>query len=474
VKRRINIWSEIDWITIILYLLIVILGWVSIYSAVYNEEHDKIFDLSQRYSKQMILIFGALVIASIVVVTDSRFYSLFAYFIYAIVILLLIVVLLLGKEIHGAKSWFEFGLFRLQPAEFAKVGTAMALARYVSSKSFNIKNSKNVFNAVVIILIPAILIYIQPDTGSALVYFAFILVLYREGLSGGILLIGILMMVLFVLTLIIDKMIIIIALMVVGYLVFLIIDRNIKRFLIAALIYIGLSGTFFGLKEFAGLGLSVYLILILSLILSGFIYSFFIYFYRIRKAVLIYMLMFGSIIFTFSVNYAFSNILKPHQQKRINILLGIDSDPFGSGYNVNQSIIAIGSGGFSGKGFLKGTQTKFEFVPEQSTDFIFCTVGEEWGFLGTSLIVLLFTILLLRILVLAERQRSGFCRIFGYSVFAILLFHFVVNIGMTIGLLPVIGIPLPFMSYGGSSLWAFTILLFVFLRLDISRLEYLI
>ncbi|MCK4630133.1 MAG: rod shape-determining protein RodA, partial [Bacteroidales bacterium] len=378
------------------------------------------------------------------------------------------------KEIHGAKSWFEFGLFRLQPAEFAKVGTAMALARYVSSKSFNIKNSKNVFNAVVIILIPAILIYIQPDTGSALVYFAFILVLYREGLSGGILLIGILMIVLFMLTLIIDKMIIIIALMVVGYLVFLIIDRNIKRFLIAALIYSGLSGTFFGLKEFAGLGLSVYFILFLSLIISGFIYSFFIYFYRIRKAVLIYMLMFGSIIFTFTVNYAFNNILKPHQQKRINILLGIDSDPYGSGYNVNQSIIAIGSGGFSGKGFLKGTQTKFEFVPEQSTDFIFCTVGEEWGFLGTSLIIILFTILLLRILVLAERQRSGFCRIFGYCVFAILLFHFVVNIGMTIGLLPVIGIPLPFMSYGGSSLWAFTILLFVFLRLDISKREYFI
>ncbi len=473
-KRRINKWSEIDWITIILYLLIVVLGWISIYSAVYNEEHDKIFDLSQRYGKQMILIFGALVIALVVVVTDNRFYSLFAYFIYAIAILLLIVVLLLGKEIHGAKSWFEFGPFRLQPAEFAKVGTAMALARYVSSKSFNIKNSKNVFNAVVIILIPAILIYIQPDTGSALVYFAFILVLYREGLSGGILLIGILMIVLFVLTLIIDKMIIIIALIVVGYLVFLIIDRNIKRFLIAALIYISLSGTFFGLKEFAGLGLSVYFILILSLVISGFIYSFFIYFYRIRKAVLIYMLMFGSIIFTFTVNYAFNNILKPHQQKRINILLGIDSDPFGSGYNVNQSIIAIGSGGFSGKGFLKGTQTKFEFVPEQSTDFIFCTVGEEWGFLGTSLIVILFTIFLLRILVLAERQRSVFCRIFGYSVFAIFLFHFVVNIGMTIGLLPVIGIPLPFMSYGGSSLWAFTILLFVFLRLDISRLEYFI
>ncbi|MCD6565445.1 MAG: rod shape-determining protein RodA [Bacteroidales bacterium] len=473
-KRRINTWSEIDWITIILYLLIVVLGWVSIYSAGYNEEHNKIFDLSQRYGKQMILICGALIIALLVVVTDSRFYSLFAYIIYAIVILLLIVVLLIGKEIHGAKSWFEFGFFRLQPAEFAKIGTAMALARYVSSKSFNIKNSNNVFNAVVIILIPAVLIYFQPDTGSALVYFALILVLYREGLPGGILLIGILMMVLFVLTLMINKMAIIIALMVVGFMIFLIIDRKIKRFLIAVLIYIGLSGTLFGLKKFAGLGLSVYFILILSLIISGFIYSFFIYFYRIRKAVLIYMLMLGSIIFTFSVDYAFNNVLKPHQQKRINILFGIDSDPYGSGYNVNQSIIAIGSGGFSGKGFLKGTQTKFEFVPEQSTDFIFCTVGEEWGFRGTSLIIILFTTLLLRILFLAERQRNGFCRIFGYSVFVILLFHFVVNIGMTIGLLPVIGIPLPFMSYGGSSLWAFTILLFIFLRLDISRLEYLV
>jgi len=381
VKRRINKWSEIDWITIILYLLIVTLGWISIYSAGYNEEHSKIFDLSQRYGKQMILICGAFIITLLVVITDSRFYSLFAYLIYAIVILLLIIVLFVGKEIHGAKSWFELGFFRLQPAEFAKVATAMALARYVNSKNFNIKNSNHLFNSLTIIFIPAILIFVQPDTGSALVFFAFVLVLYREGLSGGILLIAILMMVLFVLTLMINKMAIIITILVVGFIIFLVIDRNIKRFLIATLIYIGLAGTLFGLKEFAGLGLSVYLILILSLFISGFIYSFFIFFYRIRKAVLIYMLMFGSIIFTFSVNYAFHNILKSHQQKRINILLGIDSDPYGSGYNVNQSIIAIGSGGFSGKGFLKGTQTKFEFVPEQSTDFIFCTVGEELGFL---------------------------------------------------------------------------------------------
>ena len=313
-KRRINKWSEIDWITIILYLLIVTLGWISIYSAGYNDEHSKIFDLSQRYGKQMILICGAFLITLLVVITDSRFYSLFAYIIYAIVILLLIIVLFVGKEIHGAKSWFEFGFFRLQPAEFAKVGTAMALARYVNSKNFNIKNSNHLFNSLTIILIPAILIFIQPDTGSALVFFAFVLVLYREGLSGGILLIAILMMVLFVLTLMINKMAIIITILVIGFMVFLVIDRNIKRFLIATLIYIGLSGTLFGLKKFAGLGLSVYFILILSLFISGFIYSFFIYFYRIRKAVLIYMLMFGSIIYTFSVNYAFNNILKSHQQ----------------------------------------------------------------------------------------------------------------------------------------------------------------
>ena len=239
-KRRINKWSEIDWITIILYLLIVFLGWVSIYSACYNEEHDKIFDLSQQYGKQMILICGAFIIALIVVITDSRFYSLFAYIIYAIVILLLIIVLFVGKEIHGAKSWFEFGFFRLQPAEFAKVGTAMALARYVNSKNFNIKNSNHLFNSLAIILIPSILIFVQPDTGSALVFFTFVLVLYREGLSGGILLIAILMMVLFILTLMINKMAIIITILVVGFMVFLVIDRNIKRFLIATLIYIGL------------------------------------------------------------------------------------------------------------------------------------------------------------------------------------------------------------------------------------------
>lgn len=457
-----------------LYLLIVFLGWVNIYSAVYNEEHHKIFDLSQRYGKQLVLIFGALVIALLVIVTDSRFYSLFAYSLYAAVILLLITVLLFGKDIHGAKSWFEFGTFRLQPAEFAKVGTALALARYLSSKGFNIRNLKNLFNTGLIIFVPALLILIQPDTGSTLVYFAFILVLYREGLSGGILLIGILMVVLFILTLIMDKMTIIIALLVVGYLVFWILDRNIKRLLIAVLIYISLAGFLFGLKEFTGLELSVYFILIFSLIISGFIYIYFVYFQKIQKAVLMYLLMFGSIIFTFTVDYTFNNILGPHQQKRINILLGIESDPYGSGYNVNQSIIAIGSGGLSGKGFLQGTQTKFEFVPEQSTDFIFCTVGEEWGFLGTSLIIILFTVLLFRILFLAERQRSEFGRIFGYSVFVIFLCHIVINIGMTIGLLPVIGIPLPFMSYGGSSLWAFTILLFVFLRLDISRQEYFI
>lgn len=457
-----------------LYLLIVFLGWVNIYSAVYNEEHHKIFDLSQRYGKQLVLIFGALVIALLVIVTDSRFYSLFAYSLYAAVILLLITVLLFGKDIHGAKSWFEFGTFRLQPAEFAKVGTALALARYLSSKGFNIRNLKNLFNTGLIIFVPALLILIQPDTGSTLVYFAFILVLYREGLSGGILLIGILMVVLFILTLIMDKMTIIIALLVVGYLVFWILDRNIKRLLIAVLIYISLAGFLFGLKEFTGLELSVYFILIFSLIISGFIYIYFVYFQKIQKAVLMYLLMFGSIIFTFTVDYTFNNILEPHQQKRINILLGIESDPYGSGYNVNQSIIAIGSGGLSGKGFLQGTQTKFEFVPEQSTDFIFCTVGEEWGFLGTSLIIILFTVLLFRILFLAERQRSEFGRIFGYSVFVIFLCHIVINIGMTIGLLPVIGIPLPFMSYGGSSLWAFTILLFVFLRLDISRQEYFI
>lgn len=457
-----------------LYLLIVFLGWVNIYSAVYNEEHHKIFDLSQRYGKQLVLIFGALVIALLVIVTDSRFYSLFAYSLYAAVILLLITVLLFGKDIHGAKSWFEFGTFRLQPAEFAKVGTALALARYLSSKGFNIRNLKNLFNTGLIIFVPALLILIQPDTGSTLVYFAFILVLYREGLSGGILLIGILMVVLFILTLIMDQMTIIIALLVVGYLVFWILDRNIKRLLIAVLIYISLAGFLFGLKEFTGLELSVYFILIFSLIISGFIYIYFVYFQKIQKAVLMYLLMFGSIIFTFTVDYTFNNILEPHQQKRINILLGIESDPYGSGYNVNQSIIAIGSGGLSGKGFLQGTQTKFEFVPEQSTDFIFCTVGEEWGFLGTSLIIILFTVLLFRILFLAERQRSEFGRIFGYSVFVIFLCHIVINIGMTIGLLPVIGIPLPFMSYGGSSLWAFTILLFVFLRLDISRQEYFI
>ncbi|MCK4465878.1 MAG: rod shape-determining protein RodA, partial [Bacteroidales bacterium] len=319
-----------------------------------------------------------------------------------------------------------------------------------------------------------LLILLQPDMGSALVFFSLVLVLYRNGLSGSVFFTGIFVAILSILTLFFDKLIITTGIIIVSFVAFCIVERKVKYVIYTAAIFTVISGLFYGLKELFRFALSNYFILVVSVVLSGLVYIFLSYRRKIRNVSIIYFLMVGALIFTFSENYVFKNVLEPHQQKRINIVLGIDSDPSGSGYNVNQSKIAIGSGGFSGKGFLKGTQTKFKFVPEQSTDFIFCTVGEEWGFIGTLTVIILFSILLVRIIQLAERQRSAFARLYGYVVFSIVSFHVVVNIGMTIGLFPVIGIPLPFFSYGGSSLWAFTILLFIFLRMDAGRMEYFI
>jgi len=470
----VNIWTSIDWITIFLYLALVILGWMNIYASVYNEESTGIFDFSQRYGKQLIWILAALVIAFLIQVIDSRFYSFFAYIIYGLVIGSLLLVLVIGREVHGAKSWFEFGFFRFQPAEFAKIAVGLALARYLSAHNRKIQSPKTIGAVALIVFIPASLILVQPDMGSALVFFAFILVLYREGLSGTVLLIAIMVGVLFILTLILNKLIIIIGLILLALIALQIIERKNSYTLYALIILGSLGGLIIGLKLILNWEISYYFLIVFSLIIAGIIFLYFGYKRKIREGIFIYMILAGAIAFSFSVDYVFHNVLESHHQKRINILLGIESDPYGSGYNVNQSKIAIGSGGFTGKGFLNGTQTKFKFVPEQSTDFIFCTVGEEWGFLGTFTVIVLFMILMIRLIFLAERQKSQFTRIYGYSVLSILFFHIAVNIGMTIGLLPVIGIPLPFFSYGGSSLWAFTILLFIFLRLDASRTEFLV
>jgi len=402
-----------------LFLVLVLMGWVNIYAAVYNDEHNSILDMTQSYGKQLIWIGTALALALAVLITDTKFFTAFAYLIYGITILLLLAVLIGGKEIAGSKSWFEVGGFGLQPAEFAKFSTNLAIARYLSGLNINVNDLKTKLIPVGILGLPALLILLQNDTGSALVYAAFVLVLYRQGLSGNLLVIGVFTAILFLMALLFNKYIIISVIFSIALALFFFIRKNRKNILML-------------------LGIVV-----------------------IASA------------FTFSVDYGFAHIMEDHQRARINVLLGKDIDLKGAGYNVNQSKIAIGSGGFLGKGFLKGTQTKYNFVPEQSTDFIFCTVGEEWGFLGVLVVISLFVGLFIRIIQMAERQRSDFSRIYGYGVASILFFHFVVNIGMTIGLMPVIGIPLPFFSYGGSSLWAFTILLFIFIKQDAYRLQLL-
>ena len=472
-RRSNNILDSTDWISVGLYLMLVLLGWVNIYAAVYNEEHQSIFDLSQRYGKQLVWILAGLLLAVIVFLIDSKFYSFFAYILYGISIVLLIAVMIVGKEIHGARSWFQFGSIHLQPSEFVKIAACLALARYLSSYNLKIKSFKTSIWILSIIFLPSLLIAIQPDMGSALVYIALILVAYREGFSELILMVGIILAVLFFLALLINQFLILVILTGLALLAFWILSRSLKKTLAGGLLILIPSVLLFLLVERKILNLNRDYIILLSMALAVPVFLVYSYRKRLRYVSLILLFLAGSAAFTFSVDYVFNNVLKEHQQHRVNILLGIESDPLGIGYNVAQSKIAIGSGGLTGKGFLQGTQTKFDFVPEQSTDFIFCTVGEEWGFLGTSIVLLLFILLLTRLILLAERQRSDFSRIYGYGVVAILFFHFAVNIGMTIGLLPVIGIPLPFFSYGGSSLWAFTILLFIFLRLDASRMELL-
>ncbi len=472
-QRRVNIWSNVDWLTVSMYLILVLLGWINIYAAVYNEDHHSIFDFSQRYGKQLIWIGAALILAFLMFIIDINFYSFFAYLVYGIMIFLLIAVLIFGTKVHGARSWFEIGSFRIQPAEFAKIATALALARYLSSYNVQINTLKSYLRVAAIILVPSVLILLQNDTGSALVYFVFILVLYREGISESILLFGLFVIILFILALVLTKLLIILLSIAVVFILFWFINRRFKVLGIGFGILLISSVLFYGANELLHLGLSYYYIFLLALGLSAIIYIGLAIKYKIKKVGLLLVFLLGSVFFTYSVDYVFNNFLEEHQQKRINVVLGLESDPYGVEYNVNQSKIAIGSGGFSGKGFLRGTQTKFDFVPEQSTDFIFCTIGEEWGFIGTFFVVSLFIFFLYRLIGIAERQRSVFSRVYGYGVVSVLFFHIVINIGMTIGLVPVIGIPLPFFSYGGSSLWAFTIMLFIFLRLDASRLELL-
>ena len=468
-ERSSTILKRLDWITIFIYLFLVVFGWINIYAAVYNEEYSSIFDGSQRYGKQMLWIAIAFVLIVIILIIDGRAYEVLAYPIYIATILLLVAVLLFGKEVNGARSWFEFGNLRFQPAELTKLATALAIARLMSMHDYKINRLTDLLKVGGLIIIPVSLIILQNDTGSALVYAAFVIVLYREGLSPLYLVLILLFAVLFILSLVIDLFIIFIALPVLVLIVFHLIYQNIRLTVIGIGIII-FAGLLLLLNHFFGHFRKEY-VLAFGIIFSLLILAYPAYVKRVKYYGIISFILVASIAFTLSVEYFFNHVLEIHQRTRINVVLGLESDPQGVEYNVRQSKIAIGSGEFTGKGFLQGTQTKFQFVPEQDTDFIFCTVGEEWGFIGTFVVLGLFTILLIRILKIAERQRSKMNRIYGYGVASIIFFHVAVNVGMTIGLAPVIGIPLPFFSYGGSSLWAFTLLLFILLKLDTTRMD---
>lgn len=469
-QKSSNILGRLDWVTVILWLVMMVMGWLNIYAAVYNEQHTSIFDLSQRYGKQLMWIIAALVLAVFVMVTDNKLWFFFAWFIYGFLIFLLLMVLIVGKEINGAKAWFEIGPLRLQPSEFAKLATGLALASFMNAQRQS-TGWRVMASATAIIMAPMVLIALQPDMGSVITYFAFFIVLYREGMSIYVFISAMLAAALFLLTLMLGNVPV-----ASGLIVMAVISLAVTSGSMLTLKASGVLAVTGGLSYLVGhylLGIDIAGTILAAVVLAGVVYLWFIYRLKLKMPAVIYAFLISGILYLFTVDYAFHNILQPHQQTRINIMLGMETDPFGEGYNLNQSLISIGSGGFLGKGYLNGTQTKFKFVPEQSTDFIFCTVGEEWGFVGSVVVIGLFVWLLLRLLMLAERQRTTFIRAYGYGVFGLFLVHFFVNIGMTIGVMPVIGIPLPFFSYGGSSLWGFTILLFVFLRLDAGRSEYL-
>jgi rod shape determining protein RodA len=411
---------KMDWITVALYTTIVFLGWLNIYAVTYDQTTDvSIFSLEINSGRQLLFIAGAVVIIMGILIIDMRFYETFAYVIFGFIMFLLLLVPVIGKEVGGNKAWLGIGSFGVQPSEFAKFATALAVAKFVGSVGFKMDQMRNQVILFAMIGIPMVLILLQKDTGTALVFTVFTLVFFREGMSPLLIIMGIVAAVIFILTLLVNE-----------------------YYLYTAIAVILMSAIMLGKKKWKRISY----LTAGALVICGVIAS---------------------------VDYVVNNVLKPHQQNRVKALINPDADPLGFGWNVTQSKIAIGSGGFTGKGFLKGTQTKFDFVPEQSTDFIFCTIGEEHGWVGSLFIMTLFIGLMLRVIFLAERQKNRFARVYGYAVACIFFFHFAVNIGMTIGLFPVIGIPLPFFSYGGSGLWGFTILLFILLKLDIHRSQVL-
>lgn len=417
--ERTSVIGKIDWVVFLIYIVCVLMGWLNIYAVVYTPDHPmSMFDLSYRSGQQLLWIGTSSLLIIAILVVDHKFYDTFAYLIYGAVILALIAVLFTAGDIKGSRSWIKLGTFSIQPAEFAKLATSLALAKYLGDPTLRLQSWKDYRVVALIIGLPIILILLSNETGTALVFVSFLIMLYREGLPGIILVLGMVMAALLVITLLVDKWLVIVGIVALVGLVIWLMPKMIRR----------RGGA-------------------LTSILFGV----------------------GMIITVLGVDFFINNILQKHQRNRIMVLVDPYADPQGAGWNVIQSKIAIGSGGIMGKGFLQGTQTKFDFVPEQETDFIFCTVGEEHGFIGAAIVIFLFIGLITRLVFLAERQRTRFGRVYGYCVAGIFLFHFMVNVGMTIGLMPVIGIPLPFFSYGGSSLWGFTILLFIFLKIDSQR-----
>ncbi len=480
-SKNVSIKYALDWTTISYFVILVFMGWVSIYGASYDFDQPGILDWDQRAGKQFVWILTAFAIGGMLLLVDYKMYSFFAYFIYAFTIALLILTIFIAPDIKGSRSWLVIGPISFQPAELAKMATSLALARFMSSYNYKLKNWKDLIPLAMFILLPFLLIILQKETGSALVFVAFLLMLYREGMNGIILLLIVLAIMLFVVVI-----------------RFIIIPLGVAQGTLGFVLAMGLITimelyyTFFvanirkqvGLS-LAGITLVVGLSLIaniwyqinfnyvaISIVIANSLYLLFVgTMHRHKNYWLLIAVALGSVVFCYSSDYLFEKVLEPHQQIRIKVLLNMEDDLSGAGYNVNQSKIAIGSGGFLGKGFLNGTQTKLKYVPEQDTDFIFCTVGEEHGFWGSTLVLVIYWLLLMRILRIAERQRESFNRIYAYCVASIFFFHLMINIGMVLGIMPVIGIPLPFFSYGGSSLWGFTIMLFILLRLDASRLE---
>ena len=472
--------KSVDWLTIVIYLALVSLGWVSICGACYDYGDMDLFSFDTNSGKQLVWMGGALFLGFIILMLEDKIYDWFAYLFYAFMMLVLFVTPFLAEDTKGSYSWLKFGPISLQPAEFAKFATALALAKFINTYEFVMGKLKVSIPVFFLILLPMGLIVLQRETGSALVYLSFFLMLYREGMPGSILFAGISAVIYFVVGIRFGQDLLPDESTPVGeFAVF-----TLVTVLCAALVYAYSENKRAVWNILLYYGGSILLALLFSIFVIPFNLIYFLYveciglvvyllYLSLHERVMTYfyisLFAIGSIGFLYSADYVFSEVLQPHQRSRIEVLLGMEEDLAGAGYNVNQSKIAIGSGGLLGKGFLNGTQTKLKYVPEQDTDFIFCTVGEEQGFLGAAIVLLLFMTLILRLIVLAERQHSRFVRVYGYCVLSIFFFHLFINVGMVLGLTPVIGIPLPFFSYGGSSLWGFTILLFVFLRMDASR-----